>query len=116
MSAPSHRAGCARRRPRQRRSRRLPLAARCDRVRTCSDATARNSLPSMPADTITEDQFKADAQAFREANAKARREESIAWGEGSDKVGLLAEKTFEEELEEVRAAKEWRTRMFDAGF
>ncbi len=70
----------------------------------------------MPADTITEEQFKAEAEAFLKANAKAKQEESLAWGEGSDKVGLLAEKTFEEELEEVRAAKEWRARIFDAGF
>src|SRR3954470_9964372 len=70
----------------------------------------------MAADTITEEQFRADAGAFLKANAKPRQEESTAWGEGSDKVGLLAEKTFEEELEEVRQAKEWRSRMFDAGF
>ena len=33
-----------------------------------------------------------------------------------DKVGLLAEKTFEEELEEVREGKVWKARVFDAGF
>src|SRR5436305_6001155 len=70
----------------------------------------------MAAETITEEQFKAGAEAFLKANAKPRQEESLAWGEGSDKVGLLAEKTFEEELEEVREAKEWRSRIFDAGF
>src|SRR3954463_12646088 len=70
----------------------------------------------MAADTITEEQFRADAIAFLEANAKPRQEESTAWGEGSDKVGLLAEKTFEEELEEVREGKEWKARVFDAGF
>jgi alkylation response protein AidB-like acyl-CoA dehydrogenase len=65
---------------------------------------------------ITEDQFRSEAQAFLEANAKPRQEETTAWGEGSDEVGLLAEKTAEEELEEVREAKEWRARVFDAGF
>src|SRR3954454_16187567 len=70
----------------------------------------------MAADTITEEQFRADAVAFLEANAKPRQEESTAWGEGSDKVGLLAEKTFEEELAEVREGKEWKARVFDAGF
>src|SRR3954452_2300046 len=69
----------------------------------------------MPAE-ITEEQFAAEAEAFLKANAKPRHEETTAWGESSDKVGLLAEKTFEEELEEVRAAKEWRSRVFDAGF
>src|SRR5436853_2271119 len=70
----------------------------------------------MAADTMTEDQFRAEAVAFLEANAKPRHEESTAWGEGSDKVGLLAEKTFEEELEEVRAGKVWKAQVFDAGF
>jgi alkylation response protein AidB-like acyl-CoA dehydrogenase len=65
---------------------------------------------------ITEEQFRTEAVAFLEANAKPRQEETTAWGEGNDKVGLLAEKTFEEELEEVREAKEWRSQVFDAGF
>src|SRR3954471_4588512 len=77
---------------------------------------SRRHLPTMAADSITEDQFRAEAVAFLEANAKPRQEETIAWGEGSDKVGLLAEKTFEEELEEVRDAKAWRARVFDTGF
>src|SRR4051812_2586222 len=70
----------------------------------------------MPAESITEAQFAAEAEAFLKANTKPKQEESTAWGEGSDQVGLLAEKTFEQELEEVRAAKEWRGRVFDAGF
>jgi len=39
-----------------------------------------------------------------EANAKPRPEVSTAWGESSDEVGLLPEKTREEELEDLRAA------------
>ncbi|MBV8159567.1 MAG: acyl-CoA dehydrogenase family protein, partial [Acidimicrobiia bacterium] len=70
----------------------------------------------MVAETITEDQFRADAGSFLAANAKARQEETTAWGEGNDKVGLLAEKTFEEEMEEVREGKAWRAQVFDAGF
>ena len=70
----------------------------------------------MAAETITEEQFRTDAVAFLEANAKPRQEETTAWGEGSDQVGLLAEKTFEEELAEVRDAKEWKASVFDAGF
>src|SRR5260370_42716546 len=65
---------------------------------------------------ITEEQFRAEAQSFLEANAKPKQDEEPAWGEGNDGVGLLAEKTFEEELEEVRAAKAWRAQVFDAGF
>src|SRR5438309_3887578 len=65
---------------------------------------------------ISLEDFEAEAKAFLEANAKPRQEETTGWGEGSDKVGLLAEKTPEEELEELREAKEWRARGFDAGF
>src|SRR5438270_14070313 len=53
------------------------------------DATAGRNLRTMAADTITEDQFRAEAIAFLEANAKPRQEETTAWGEGNDKVGLL---------------------------
>src|SRR5438132_6525429 len=65
---------------------------------------------------ISLEAFEAEAQAFLEANAKPRQPEATGWGEGSDKVGLLSEKTPEEELEELREAKEWRARVFDAGF
>src|SRR5205085_7671862 len=65
---------------------------------------------------ITLEDFEAEAKAFLEANAKPRQAEATGWGEGSDKVGLLSEKTPEEELEELREAKEWRARGFDAGF
>ena len=65
---------------------------------------------------ITEEQFRTEAVAFLDANAKPRQEETTAWGEGSDQVGLLAEKTLEEELAEVREAKEWKARVFDGGF
>lgn len=68
------------------------------------------------ADTISEQDFKAEALAFLEANAKPRTEEKLVWGEGSDKVALFAEKTPEEELVEVEAAKAWRQKTFDAGF
>jgi alkylation response protein AidB-like acyl-CoA dehydrogenase len=67
-------------------------------------------------DTIAEDDFAAEAAAFLSANAKPRQRTEAAWGEGSDRVGLLAEKTREEELEELRAAKQWKALEFDAGF
>jgi alkylation response protein AidB-like acyl-CoA dehydrogenase len=65
---------------------------------------------------ITEEEFKAEALAFLEANAKLRQEEQTAWGEGTDKVALFAEKTREEELAEVEESKKWRQQVFDAGF
>ena len=68
------------------------------------------------ADTISEQDFKAEALAYLEANAKPRQEEKFVWGEGSDQVALFAEKTPEEEDAEVEAAKAWRQQTFDAGF
>jgi alkylation response protein AidB-like acyl-CoA dehydrogenase len=68
------------------------------------------------AETITLEDFRTEARSFLDANAKPRQDEEAGWGEGSDSVGLLAEKTFEEEMEEVRAAKAWRAQVFDAGF
>ena len=67
-------------------------------------------------ETISEDQFREEALAFLEANAKRRFEEKAEWGKGSDKVALFAEKTREEELAEVEEAKAWRRSVFDAGF
>jgi alkylation response protein AidB-like acyl-CoA dehydrogenase len=66
--------------------------------------------------TIALDDFVTEAKAFLDANAEPRAEEKFAWGEGPDRVGILDEKTPEEEAEEVRAAKDWKAREFDAGF
>jgi alkylation response protein AidB-like acyl-CoA dehydrogenase len=66
--------------------------------------------------SIALDDFVADAKAFLDANAEPRAEEKFVWGEGPDRVGILDEKTPEEEAEEVRAAKEWKALEFDAGF
>jgi acyl-CoA dehydrogenase len=68
------------------------------------------------ADTITEDQFRREAQEFLDANAEVRGAERTGWGEGDDKVGLLSEKSREQELDELQQAKAWKARVFDAGF
>jgi alkylation response protein AidB-like acyl-CoA dehydrogenase len=68
------------------------------------------------AETITEDRFRAEAKAFLDANAEVRQERKFAWGEGSDRVGILEEKTADEELETLGAAKTWKAKAFDAGF
>ncbi|MHB8467986.1 MAG: acyl-CoA dehydrogenase family protein, partial [Acidimicrobiales bacterium] len=65
---------------------------------------------------ITEEAFEADALEFLSAHARLRVEEKTGWGEGSDRVGLLSEKTKAEEVVEVADAKAWRQRKFDAGF
>ena len=67
-------------------------------------------------ETITEDEFRASALAFLEANAKPRGDDTQVWGQGSDRVGLFAEKTPEQEAAEVAEAKEWRQQVYDAGF
>jgi len=65
---------------------------------------------------IALDDFVAEAEAFLDANTEPRAEQKFVWGEGPDRVGILDEKTPEEEAEEVRAAKDWKAREFDAGF
>ena len=65
---------------------------------------------------ISEDQFRAEAKTFLDASADRRVEEKFVWGEGSDRVGLLEEKSPEEEAAEVKAAQGWKGKEFDAGF
>jgi alkylation response protein AidB-like acyl-CoA dehydrogenase len=65
---------------------------------------------------ITTEEFRAEAEAFLEANAKRKVKVTEAWGEGSDEVGLLAERTPEEDAVLLAAAKAWRAKVFDAGF
>jgi acyl-CoA dehydrogenase len=65
---------------------------------------------------ISEEDFRAEALAFLEANAKRRQAEVTGWGKGTDRVGVLEEKTPEEERKEVEEAKAWRQQKFDAGF
>jgi alkylation response protein AidB-like acyl-CoA dehydrogenase len=72
-------------------------------------------MPPM-TDAITLDEFSAAARAFLDANAEPRPDEKFAWGEGSDRVGLLEEKTPEETAAELAAAKAWKADEFDAGF
>jgi alkylation response protein AidB-like acyl-CoA dehydrogenase len=66
--------------------------------------------------TITEADFRADARTFLDEHAERRVEEKFEWGKGSDQVGLLEEKTAEQEAAEIAAAKRWKATEFDAGF
>ncbi|HVW33056.1 MAG TPA: acyl-CoA dehydrogenase family protein [Acidimicrobiia bacterium] len=65
---------------------------------------------------ITTEEFRAEATAFLDANAKRKVETSSAWGEGSDDVSILKERTPEEDAVILAEAKAWRARIFDAGF
>ncbi|MBM3674385.1 MAG: acyl-CoA dehydrogenase [Actinobacteria bacterium] len=62
------------------------------------------------------DTFLSDAHAFLDASASRRGESRFVWGEGDDRVGVLEEKSPEQERAEVAAAKEWKAKEFDAGF
>jgi len=66
--------------------------------------------------TVPEDTFAEEALAFLRGHAKPKVELAKGWGEGSDRVNLLAEKTKEEEQADLHAAQEWRRTVFDAGF
>jgi alkylation response protein AidB-like acyl-CoA dehydrogenase len=65
---------------------------------------------------ISTAEFQAEAKAFLDDNAQHRVEEKFEWGKGSDHVGLLDEKTPEQEAAEITAAKGWKAAEFDAGF
>ncbi len=67
-------------------------------------------------ETISEQDFEQSAVAFLEANAEPRVEARQSWGEGSDQVSILPERTLEEELAELTAARAWAQKRFDAGF
>ncbi|MGH9267710.1 MAG: acyl-CoA dehydrogenase family protein [Acidimicrobiales bacterium] len=45
-----------------------------------------------------------------------RRDRRWSWGEGSDRVGVFADRTPEEEAADLAAARRWRATVFDAGF
>ncbi len=65
---------------------------------------------------ISETDLRIEARAFLDANAEQRAEEKFEWGKGSDHVGVLDEKTPEQEQAEITTAKAWKATEFDAGF
>ena len=65
---------------------------------------------------ITRDEFRAEASAFLDANAKRRVEATQVWGQGSDEVAFFPERTPEEDAVMLAEAKEWRAKVYDAGF
>lgn len=56
------------------------------------------------------------ARAFLDENADTRGQTEFVWGKGSDRVGVLDEKSADEEAADVAAAKSWLARRDDAGF
>jgi alkylation response protein AidB-like acyl-CoA dehydrogenase len=68
------------------------------------------------ADQPTVEEFRAEVQAFLDANAERRPEETkFVWGEGDDDVAMFEEVDPDEERRQLEAAKAWRANRFDAG-
>jgi acyl-CoA dehydrogenase len=68
------------------------------------------------ADPIDRDRFEAEARDFLAGHAAERMQEDFVWGEGSDHVSLLPERTPEEDLADLAVAREWARTVYDAGF
>ncbi len=62
-------------------------------------------------------QFEREARAFLDANAERRPEETFVWGQGSDDVSLLPERTPEQDARRPRRRHgPGPATVFDAGF
>lgn len=73
-------------------------------------------MPGSAARAVTEEDFEKEALSFLAANAEPRTAEKLVFGEGSDEISVLPERTPQEDEAEVAAAKEWARKVFDAGF
>lgn len=62
------------------------------------------------------EEFETDALKFLESKAQPRAEVRFEWGQGSDRVSLIPERTPEEDRRELLAARTWANDVFDAGF
>lgn len=61
--------------------------------------------------------FRDRARAWLEANADPRRTSDGTWGVGSDEIGVVAfHPSPEQEREQLSASRNWRARVYDAGF
>ena len=65
---------------------------------------------------ISLDEFRTQALRFLEAHAERNAEERLEFGQGSDRIALLEDKTSDEEQFEVAEGKAWRAQAFDTGF
>ncbi len=76
---------------------------------TASTAPGTDAVP-------TPEEFERAARGFLDAHAEKRSEETFVWGEGSDSVSVLPERTPEQEAADLAAARAWAQQVFDAGF
>ncbi len=65
---------------------------------------------------ISAEQFELDARSFLDDHAAKRPQETFVWGQGSDSVGLFAERTPEQDVADLAAARTWAQTVFDGGF
>lgn len=65
---------------------------------------------------MSEETFREQARSFLSVNAARRGERSFEWGVGSDAVGLYPNQTAVEEQTELALGRQWRAKVFDAGF
>jgi alkylation response protein AidB-like acyl-CoA dehydrogenase len=84
---------------------------------TSTVAASPDDPPAGPTDAgVSLEQFEAEARAFLDGAAPKRSDETFVWGHGSDNVGLFPERTPEQEVADVAAARAWAQTAFDAGF
>ncbi|KAA0233894.1 MAG: Crotonobetainyl-CoA dehydrogenase [Acidimicrobiales bacterium] len=73
------------------------------------------SEPGGSAPPISLDEFVSECRAFLDGSYEPKVDTGLRWGEGSDRVGVFEEPDPEEEQRRMRAVREWRRRLFDAG-
>ena len=73
-------------------------------------------LPSSIAPESTKCRSRRSLIKNNRSQPRIDSDEKFVWGEGSDNVSILEEKSAEQEAAELRAAKEWKATEFDAGF
>ncbi len=60
-------------------------------------------------------EFESEVRGFLDSHASRRTAETFVWGEGSDAVGLFAERTPAQERADLEVARAWAQAVFDAG-
>jgi alkylation response protein AidB-like acyl-CoA dehydrogenase len=65
---------------------------------------------------VSEERFAEEAEGFLAENATLKPESKTGFGEGSDEIYVLPERTPEQDARDVAAAKAWAQKVFDAGF
>ena len=83
---------------------------------TVTEGGRQGPGPADGGETISPEAFEADARAFLAAHADERIDKDFVWGEGSENVSLLPERTPEEDLADLAVAREWARTVYDAGF